>query len=190
NVTGDPADHLITASRTASLVVIGRGHPARPQPVGTVAARVVAHAYCPTAVVPPGSGAVDPSAVTVGLGLAPEDEPALAYAFEAAAVRGVPLQAVHVWSGIPATAVGAVSPFRYDRRTAEQAADRELADALAPWQRRYPRVRVERLPLYDVNPAQALNRIGGTNGLMVVGSHRHHLRSSHVLGRTTHALLE
>lgn len=190
NVTGDPAAHLIAASRTASLVVVGRGQPARPQPVGAVAAQVVAHARCPTVLVPDSSGAAEPTAVMVGLGLTPEDESALGFAFEEASVRGLPLLAVHVWSGIPAAAVGSMSPFRYDLREAQAAADQELSSVLAAWLSKYPGVRVEQMPLYDVDPVRTICDASALAGLVVVGSHRHHLRSSHVLGRTTHTLLQ
>ncbi|MFD3696622.1 universal stress protein [Streptomyces sp. NPDC058646] len=54
-VPGDPAGRLVTASRSAALVVVGRHHPrhrARSLLIGSVAHAVLQHAHGPVAVVP------------------------------------------------------------------------------------------------------------------------------------------
>ncbi|MFE5808260.1 universal stress protein [Streptomyces sp. NBC_01232] len=54
-VPGDPAGRLVTASRAAALVVVGRHHPRRTAmslPIGSVAHAVLHHAHGPVAVVP------------------------------------------------------------------------------------------------------------------------------------------
>ncbi|TDU77306.1 universal stress protein [Streptomyces sp. KS 21] len=54
-VPGDPAERLVTASRSAALVVVGRHHPRRsvgPVMIGSVAHAVLHHAHGPVAVVP------------------------------------------------------------------------------------------------------------------------------------------
>ncbi|MFD8796874.1 universal stress protein [Streptomyces vinaceus] len=54
-VPGDAAERLVTASRSADLVVVGRHHPRRsvgPLMIGSVAHAVLHHAHGPVAVVP------------------------------------------------------------------------------------------------------------------------------------------
>ncbi|WP_327284211.1 MULTISPECIES: universal stress protein [unclassified Streptomyces] len=54
-VPGDAAERLVTASRSAALVVVGRHHPRRsvgPLMIGSVAHAVLHHAHGPVAVVP------------------------------------------------------------------------------------------------------------------------------------------
>lgn len=189
NVTGEPADALIAASRDAALVVMGRH--AR-QPIGgheSVSAQVAAHAMCPTLVVPEAATSTE-GRVLLGLGMTPDDEASTGVAFEEASLRQEGLMALHVWSGIPAAPVGAVSPFAYDLSQAQAAADRMIAESLAGWAEKYPDVVVERMPLYDVNPARTLADATSMAGLAVVGARRHGHRSSQLLGTVTRHLLE
>lgn len=189
NVTGEAAEALIAASRSATALVVGRDGsdpaPAR-RPVG---AQVVAHSLCPTLVVPADTPALTQGPVLLGLGMSPEDEPALAFAFEEAALRRVPLLAAHVWSGIPDSALGTISPFAYDLYEAHAAADRILAETVAGWGDKYPDVKVDRMPLYDVNPARTLLEASTLAGLVVVGTRRHAGRSSQLLGTVTRTLI-
>jgi nucleotide-binding universal stress UspA family protein len=192
NVTADPGDALVEASRSATLVVVpGREGAVRPGGPGTapVWAQVAAHSYCPTLVVPPDPGWPD-GPVLLGVGMSGDDEPAIGFAFEEADLRQVPLLAAHVWSGIPASALGAVSPFAYDLSEARAAADRTLAETLAGWADKYPDVQVDRMPLYDVNPARTLRDASALASLVVVGARRHGRRSSQLLGTVTRALVE
>lgn len=189
NVSGDPAGVLIDASRTASLVVLGRRRPDREVRAGSVANQVAAHAWCPTMVVPANAPVRPDRPVLLGLGLSPDDEPAMAFAFEEAALRHAPLLAAHVWSGIPASALATVSPFAYDLNEAQSTADRMLAEALAGWADKYPDVRVERMPLYDVNAAHALADASRLAGLVVVATRRDGHRSSQLLGAVARGLI-
>lgn len=188
NVAAEPSAALIAASRAAALVVVGRGHDDGPRP-DSAGALVAAHALCPTLVVPSETPVPSGAPVLLGLGMSPEDEPAIAFAFEEAAVRRVPLLAMYVWSGVPATAVGAVSPFAYDPDQARSTADRMMAEALAGWADKYPDVTVDRVPVYGVNPAQALLDASATAGLIVMGARRHGLRSIQLLGTVTSTLI-
>lgn len=183
NVTGELADHLIDSSRSASLMVVGRDRS------GAVASVVAAHTHCPTVVLPPEPQAAATDPVLLGLGLSADDEPAIAFGFAEAARRQVPLLAVHVWSGIPATAVGAISPFAYNLHQAQTAADGMLARALTGWADKYPEVPVQRMALYDVNPAQTLLDASELAGLVVVGAHRRSLGGSHLIGGVTRTLI-
>jgi nucleotide-binding universal stress UspA family protein len=189
NITADPADALIKASRRAALVVTGRrGHMSDDTP-GSVSAEIAAHAMCPTIVVPQDAPALTDQPVLLALGMSPDDETVAGVAFEEASLRGVPLVATHVWSGVPATAVASVDPFAYDLRRAEESADRLIAETLAGWSSKYPDVEVRRMPLYDTNPAQALLDASDGAGLLVVGARRYGRRSSMLLGTLTRALL-
>ena len=190
NVTGEAAETLIDASRTATLLVIGRREPDGAPVPGPVGAQVVAHSRCPTLVVPADTPVPTEGPVMLGFGMSPEDEPAIAFAFEEAALRRMPLLAVHVWSGIPDTAVGTISPFAYDLYEAQAAADRILAEALAGWGDKHPDVKADRMPLYDVNPARTLLEASTLASLVVVSARRHARRSSHLLGTVTRTLIQ
>jgi nucleotide-binding universal stress UspA family protein len=191
--SGDPAGTLIRESRAAGLVVVGgRGRGGGPRP-GSVCAQVAAHAYCPTIVVPSDAdgmvGMLD-APVLVGVEAAGRDDAAIGFAFEEAAARGVPLRAVHVWSGVPEVGLGCVDPFAYELRTAWSTADRRVAEALAGWAEKYPQVPVERLPLYDANPAYALVHASAGASLVVVGASLRAPVSGQLLGTVTRALIE
>jgi nucleotide-binding universal stress UspA family protein len=191
NVTGDPAEVLIDASRAANLVVVGGSDirqrtGARPVPVW---AQVGAHAHCPTLVVPAGRLTWQEGPVLLGVAMSGDDEPAIEFAFEEADLRRVPLLATHVWSGIPGSALGTVSPYAYDLYEARAVADRALAETLAGWADKYPDVRVERMPLYDADPARTLQDATGLASLVVVGARRHGRRSSQLIGTVTRALV-
>jgi nucleotide-binding universal stress UspA family protein len=191
NVTADPADALVRASRSADLLVVGRRARAAGRRPGSTGAHLAAHGLCPVVVVPPESPVPDGDhPVMLGLGMSPEDEPAIAFAFEEVAARGVPLVAVHVWAGVPGTALGRIDPFSYDLPGAQAAADRAVAETLAGWADKYPDVRVERMPLYDANPARTLLDASHRAGLVVVGARRHGDRSIHLLGGVTRTLIQ
>lgn len=182
NITGDPGPLLIEASRTAKLVVVGQDR------VGTCAAQVAAHSYCPTLVVPPGTAHAG-GPVLLGLAAERDEEPAIEFAFEAAEVRRVPLVAAHVWAGLPGDALGGIDPFAYDLGEAYAAADRIVAERVAGWAGKFPDVEVDRMPLYDPNPASTMRDASTMAGLIVVGARRADARSGQLLGPVTRALL-
>ncbi|HLV57463.1 MAG TPA: universal stress protein [Natronosporangium sp.] len=187
NLSGDPVEALVAASRQAPLVVVGRDV-GRHHPY-SVGQQVAAHAFCPTVVVPPGASVATGEPVLLGVAMTPDDEPATAFAFHEAELRRAPLLAAHVWSGDPGSALGRVDPFAYDMRQAQEAADRMLAEALAGWADKYPDVKVERMPLYDTHPASTLLDACELAGLVVVGARRHGLRSTQLLGSVTRTLM-
>jgi nucleotide-binding universal stress UspA family protein len=189
SVTGEPAQVLVRASRTAALLVVGRRDDAGPPRPGAVCAQVAAHALCPTVVVPPDAPVAAGGPVLLGLEMSPVDEPAIGYAFEEAALRRAPLLAIYVWSGIPVVAVGTVSPFTYDLYATQAAADRVLAEALAPWADKHPEVAVDRLSLYDANPAGSLLEAGATAGLLVVSARLHAGHHRSPLGNVARTLI-
>lgn len=183
-VGGDVADAVIDESRTAALVVVNR------DPAGGRHHQVTAHAFCPTVVVPPAIAQDPDGPVLLGVDISPHDEPAVGFAFEEAALRGVPLVAVHVWSGIPGNALSDINPFAYDLGQARATADRLLAETLAGWADKYPTLPVRRMALYDVNPARTLLQAGAGAGLAVVGANRYGTTTPHLLGPVARALLD
>lgn len=91
---GDPVAQLLRLSATADLLVLGRSrHGALGTSFGSVTAGVLAHAHCPTAIVPPvasGGG----SDVVVGISDSPGGLAALRFAFAEARRRDARLVAV------------------------------------------------------------------------------------------------
>jgi len=93
---GTPAGVLVRASENAAAVVVGRrgrgGFPGLL--IGSVAAKVAAHATCPVVVVRPASGA-GPHAgrVVAGVDGSPHSAALLEFAFDEASLRGVGLSA-------------------------------------------------------------------------------------------------
>jgi nucleotide-binding universal stress UspA family protein len=141
-VTGEAAAVLRTCS--ASLLVVGdRGLGGfTGLLVGSVAVQLAAHASCPVLVA---RGAADPSApVLLGADGSPANDPAVGFAFEEAALRGVPLVALHAWTHPVATAPGDMLPLVYDAADVETEEARVLAEALAGWCDKYPDVAVRR----------------------------------------------
>lgn len=130
--------------------------------LGSTGLKVAGHTACPAVVVRGGTGA-DRDEVVAGVDLR-EENGVLAYAFEAAAARGVWLRVVHAWQvhAQPAETV----------RQALTAAQEHLAAAVEPWRSRYPGVRVvEETP--PGHPVEELVARSGRAALLVVGSHRH-----------------
>lgn len=189
-VTDDPASVLLAASRNATLVVVGRRAAEAPPGPRSVSAQVAAHSLCPTIIVPKDAPDTTRAPVLLGLGMSPEDDAAIGFAFEEASLRQVPLLAVHVWAGVPAAAVGTISPFSYDVHGAQSAADRMVAAALTGWAEKYPDVTVDRMPLYDVNPSRTLLDASALAGLVVIGARRYGRRSSQLLGSVARTLIQ
>lgn len=182
NVTGEPGPLLIAASRQAGLLVVGRDR------AGSCAAQVAAHALCPTVVVPHRvTRAGGP--VLVGLAAEPDEEPLIEFAFEAADLRRVPLVAAHVWAGLPGGGLGGIDPFAYNLQQAYAAADRLVAERIAGWAEKFPDVEVDRMPLYDPNPASTMRDASTVAGLVVVGARRAGAHSGQLLGPVTRTLL-
>jgi nucleotide-binding universal stress UspA family protein len=195
-VAGDPAETLIRESRTAGLVVVGgrgRGGGWRP---GSACAQVAAHGLCPTLVVSSDvdrTGAGPDGPVLVGVAADGHDDPAVGFAFEEAAARGVAVRAAHVWSVAPDVSQaggGQIGVGRSTLRARWAEADRRVADALACWVEKYPRVRVEPLPLYDANPARALLVASDRAGLAVLGTSLQTRYSGQPLGAITRVMIE
>jgi nucleotide-binding universal stress UspA family protein len=189
-VTGFPVAVLNAESARAQLVVLGdRGLGGfTGLLIGSVAVALAAHGSCPVVVVrgatydspPPLEGPV-----VVGIDGSPTSEPALAFAYEAAALRRVPLVAIHTWQDILVDP--AVAPLLdWD---AVEADERQLLDErLAGWSGKYPEVPVERLVTRD-RPARTLAEHSERAQLVVVGSRGRGGIAGLLLGSVSHALL-
>ncbi|MGI5256107.1 universal stress protein [Streptomyces angustmyceticus] len=137
---------------------------------------------------PPGGPPPAPEArVVVGLSLNGPCDRTLDFAFAAAALRGLPLQAVH---GRPLP-VHAYTPWGLDPDAATELtkeADVELRDALGPWCERHPEVPVRRTVLPE-SPSRALVQSVFGADLLVVGRRLHRPPLAPRLGPVAHAAL-
>jgi nucleotide-binding universal stress UspA family protein len=173
-ILGGPAAVLVGESERASVVVVGnRGHGGFASLLaGSVATQLATHAHGAVIVVRPGTNpaAATTRAVVVGVDGLERSEPALEFAFDEAASRGVPLTAVHVWAEPPRPGPDAFKPVVYDPDEARQEAARVLAEALAGLQEKYSEVPVSRELIRSTDPASHLLRASESAGLVVVGS--------------------
>jgi nucleotide-binding universal stress UspA family protein len=194
-IVGGPTAVLLAESRHATMVVVGdRGHGGfTGLLVGAVATQLAAHAHCPVIVVRQGT---DPSAiaatthpVVVGVDGSERSWPAIRFAFEEAANRGVSLTAIHVWSEPPRAGSDQFKPVAVDYDQAHKEADRTLSESLAGFQERYPEVPVFRELTSDLDPARELLRATEEAALIVVGTHGRGRFAGLLLGSTGQALI-
>lgn len=186
--SGAPAAVLIDAARDASLLVVGErgtGGFARLL-LGSVAVQVTSHAACPVVV---SRGQVDREGpVVVGVDDSDPARRALAFAFDEADRRGVPLVAMHAYTDpslaypgqllVPVRATGAVEEAQralLDRMLL-QAAPAHPGVAVTP--------RIE-----DATPAAALTDGSAEAGLVVVGTRGVGGFRGLALGSVAHAVM-
>ncbi|MDT0352866.1 universal stress protein [Pseudonocardia sp. DSM 45834] len=189
-VTGFPVPVLNAEAARAQLVVLGdRGLGGfTGLLVGSVAVALATHAPCPVVVVRGSTPDASPpleGPVVVGIDGSPTSEAALAFAFEAAELRGVPLVAVHTWTDyqIESTMVAVLEGDAID---ADE--HRLLAERLAGWSEKFPDVSVRRL-VTRYRPARTLIEQSGHAQLVVVGSRGRGGFAGMLLGSVSHALL-
>ncbi len=185
-----PVPRLVAESAGAQLLVVGdRGLAGITRLlVGSVATGVSARSACPTVVVRaarPGGPVPDDGPVVVGVDGSPLSEPALAFAFDAAAARRAPLVAVHIWRDTLVDA--SVAPLiDWDAVALEE--QQVLAERLAGWSAKYPDVVVERVVERD-RPAHVLQQRSVGAQLLVVGSRGRGGLGGTLLGSVSQALL-
>jgi len=186
-VDGFPTPVLAAESERAQLVVIadrGLGGVSGLL-LGSVAAGLGAHARCPLVVV---RGVPDPepgAPIVVGVDGSPLSEPALAFAYEAAAVRGVALEAVHAWREVVGD-LDVATLLDWDAVEVEERA--LLAERLAGWAEKFPDVPVRRVVTRE-RPAHVLVEQSRGAQLVVVGSRGRGGFTGLVLGSVSHAVL-
>jgi nucleotide-binding universal stress UspA family protein len=183
---GHPVTRLVAEAGESQLAVVGdRGRGGLVGLlVGSVAAAVATHATCPVVVVH-GTDRPAVGPVVVGVDGSPVSEDALAFAFDAAAARRVPLVAVHSYEPPFFHPDSAIVVDWEAVHTEEQEV---LAERLAGWGQRYPDVPVERVVVQGV-PAAVLVEQSETAQLVVVGSHGHGSLAGLILGSVSRAVL-
>jgi nucleotide-binding universal stress UspA family protein len=183
---GHPARRLVEEAGDAQLAVVGnrgRGGLAGLL-VGSVAAAVAGHATCPVVVVHGKDRPAD-GPVVVGVDGSPVSEDALAFAFDAAAARRVPLVAMHSYQP-PVFYPDSVTVV--DWKAVDTEEQEVLAERLAGWGERYPDVPVERV-VVEGSPAAELVEQSEKAQLVVVGSHGHGSLAGLILGSVSRAVL-
>jgi nucleotide-binding universal stress UspA family protein len=179
---GSAAPALSQRSTTCDLVVVGRrglGVPDRTL-LGSTSSALAASAPGAVAVVPAGATTGDPSRIRVGVGR--EEEPGvLGAAFAEAAVRGCPLEVLHVTDSDPASStLPATAPVG---STSRAAAALDLADEVARWAEKYPKVPCT-VVIRHGDPASALLHDLTPDDVVVVGGRQH----SPAPGRRRHSI--
>ncbi|MGG7569343.1 universal stress protein [Streptomyces sirii] len=167
--------------------------------LGDVSLDVVGRAEGPVVLVRGGAGAKPERAgsagdrdgpgprIVVGVSLNGPCDPLLAFAFDAAVSRGLPLQAVH-GRALP---VHAYAPWGVDPDVAAEVAkeaDGELRDAIRPWRERFPDVPVE-LTVLPESPTRAIVQTAPGAELLAVGRRRHRPLLVPRVGPVAHAAI-
>lgn len=184
-VAGHPIPVLGRESGQARMVVIGDRGLGRVEGlmVGSVAVGLAVRAHCPVVVVrgtPPEAGPV-----VVGVAGVGTDEAALAFAFDAAAARHVPLVAVHAWSDPMAEPLNRSAD---DLRRIGSIEGRRTAERLAGWALKYPGVVVEQVVAEGPAGRVLLDHAAHAQ-LLVVGSRGRGQLAGLLLGSVSHAVL-
>jgi len=134
-LAGPPHVILTMQSRHASLLVVGSRGPDRfTGPVlGSVGVALAAHAHCPVVVVrEPERPSVGLGHVLVGVDGSAISLRALAFGFEHAERRDLPLHAIEVWA----------PPLHHESDAVPEQEHGHLQATIATWQEKFPRVPV------------------------------------------------
>ncbi|MEE1786679.1 universal stress protein [Streptomyces sp. SP17BM10] len=189
HVRAEAVEALEEAARSAAVLVLGsRGlGTVHGYLTGSVSQEVLGRAACPVVLVRAGEGEGD-AAVVVGLDLAHPADEVLAFAFEAASVRGAPLRVIHAWEP-PAfrdyLTFDAIGGLETDFSEAERDRFTAIVD---PWRARHPDVDATSEPILG-NASAVLVAAAGTARLLVLGRRtRHHPLGSR-LGAVAHAVI-
>lgn len=170
-VEGHPADILSQAGADADQIVVGArgaGAPALVKMLGGVSDYVVAHTQGSVAVVPDQAEDREGAPVVLGLDDSPQGRLAMARAFQAASLRGVPLIAITAWDYGP-----------YDAHNAELWAHNvtEMNAMMEEEGRALLAEKIAEFPDVDVTvkavrgrPEHALIEASRDAGLLVIGS--------------------
>jgi nucleotide-binding universal stress UspA family protein len=183
-----PGRALLTASRTADLVVVGAQGAGgfAGLLLGSVAAQVTAHGRCPVVAVR--AAPVPDGPVVVGVDGSPASQRALELAHRYAAAHRRTLWAVHAWRLPEWAGPGATVPLVYDQDLLRSAEQRVLDRAVDALPTDVAGVEVDRRPV--VGPAaSALIEASAQASLTVVGSRGHGGFAGLLLGSVSHQVL-
>ncbi|MFI6925295.1 universal stress protein [Nonomuraea spiralis] len=185
-LVGKPAVALREQAGEAAELVVGRKGVGgfAGAVLGSVSMNVAGQAPGPVVVVRDGDAAAAQDEVAVGIDGSIASEPALAYAFRQAELRGAALRAVHAWP-LPF----ALAPdFSCDIEALRESHLHVAREQLDPWRERHPQVKV----IADVqcgHPVRTLAAAGERAALLVVGSHGRTGLEAIVLGSVTRGVL-
>ncbi|WP_086823925.1 universal stress protein [Streptomyces sp. NRRL B-24572] len=192
-VADDAEDALVKAASESELTVLGSRGPTSAESyfLGSVSMAVVARATRPVVLVrpEPHEKGTSPASGDVVVTLKPHGpcDDLLAFAFEAAAARNVPLQVVHGRS-LP---LHAHTPWGVDHEVTKkitEEAHQQLGQVLRPWREKFPAVEpVDAVRLES--PAEAVVRAAEGAGLLVVGRRKRRPSLAPRLGPVAHAAL-
>jgi nucleotide-binding universal stress UspA family protein len=177
-LAGAPALALTASGSGALMLVVGaRGAGGfAAMLLGSVSRYTAMHAPCPLVVVREETSAVHRE-IVVGVGDPLDTSATLAFAFDEADLRGAALVAVHSWNWLTSA-----SWRPTDAEAVAAQADRNLAEALAPWRDKYPDVPVRCDVVHD-HAAHVLTSYTSRADLVVIGRH------GSAVGGIQHALL-
>lgn len=189
---GGAATELIDESAYALMVVLGsRGLGGfKGALLGSVSSAVAQYGYGPVVVVRgrvPGEAPPESGPVVVGVDGSESSEDAVAFAFEEASLREVPLVAVHTWLDISMAGRWSALPD-IDRDAVAAEERRQLAERMAVWSRKHPDVEVRQVVVRD-RPVRGLLQQAENAQLLVVGSRGRRELTGMGLGSTSQALL-
>jgi nucleotide-binding universal stress UspA family protein len=195
-VMGGPAGALVAESEQAEILFVGsRGLGGfKGLLVGSVSSQVAAHARCPVVVVrstreggPDGIGPIREGPVLVGVDGSDLSKRAVEFAFTEAALRRVPLVAVHVyWTH---SFDHLEPPGEHVEQEVREAAERLLADTIAESAARHPDVQVEQRLIHNLNTEYSMIEATRDAGLIVVGSRGRGGFTGLLLGSVSQALV-
>lgn len=184
-VDGDAVPVLLDESRRAGVLVLGsRQLKAFGSVVlGSVAAAVTARAQCPVVVLrAPAGDPAEGAEVLVGVDGTAESEAVLAFGFDYASRRQLPLRAVLCWKDHLT-----FGPWQHTRRSFDHA-ESWLSEALAGWREKYPDVKVHSGVVRDA-PVPGLAAASVGQSLLVVGTRRRHTLAGVLLGSVSQGVL-
>lgn len=188
---GSATEQLLEESDRATAVVLGsRGTGGFADLlVGSTTLHVAAHARCPVVAVPAPDEVASPQhGVVVGVDGSAVSEPAIEYAFQAAADLGEPLTALHAWYDVTRTGTGRMMPLGYDPAEVYEEERLALAESMPGWQEKYPEVAVQHKVAFG-HPVASLVRASRDAHLLVVGCRGRGAIRSVVLGSVSHGVL-
>lgn len=166
---GDPRDELVTLSHDAHLLVLGsRGRgPVLSALLGSVSASVSKQAACPVVVCRPDDDEAARWGVAVGADGSLGSLPVVDFAFRQADLRSRLLTVVHTfWDFDPVVE----RTYRHAELSAVDESQLILAETLAGFRERYPRVQVVEEVVRGA-AADTLATMAETHALVVIGRH-------------------
>lgn len=187
-ITGAPAPVLLHQAREAALLVVGdRGLGGfSGLLVGSVAVELASHADCPVLIA---RGVAMPTGpVAVGVDGSAANDPAVGYAFEAAALRNATLLALHAWKRPGSPGAGNMPPLVDDPALAANQEAQIVTEAIASWRAKYPDVAVQASTV-RAGPRKALITASTDAQLLVVGTRGRGGIAGLLLGSVSQAVL-